>query len=137
MKKIVLSFLLIGVTGVVFGQETTTSTTKPQIAQEFPIQKEDWKSKMEKYWKKMKKELNLTSEQDLKVQNLYENHFIEVKKNMEENKKKMQEFMQSKQEYNDTEMKKILTPEQYTKWKGMMEHKKAKLHKKFPQKLEK
>ena len=132
MKKIVLTaaFSLIGATGVAFGQDTTTSTTKPQIAQEFPIE-----SKMQQYWKKVNKDLNLSSEQNIKVQNLYENNFIEQKKMMEENQKKMQEFMQSKQEYNDTEMKKILTPEQYTKWKGMMEQKKSKHHKMTPQEL--
>ena len=48
---------------------------------------------MQQYWKKVNKDLNLSSEQNVKVQNLYENNFIEKKKMMEENQKKMQEFI--------------------------------------------
>ena len=70
MKKIVLTaaFSLIGATGVAFGQETKMATENQNVAKLSTSQKGgEMPNKMKKKWEMMKKELNLTPEQEVKI----------------------------------------------------------------------
>jgi protein CpxP len=124
MKKVIFSLILMGSTGLVFAQAT------PELQTE---KKTELNSKMQKHWDNMKKELNLSPDQELKMKALYENEALEVKKMMSSNnqvdKEKMKQEMKAKHEQTEVEMQKILSPEQYSKLKSMMEKKSAKLKK--------
>ncbi len=74
------------------------------------------------------KDLNLTADQENKIKALHEKNAADMKQKMADRKNdrmKMKEEMMAKKQQNDAEMQKILSPEQYTKWQGMMAQKKA------------
>lgn len=123
MKKIFLSALFVAGIGMMTAQQTTDQKT---------AQQKEWKKdtvKMhEKKWDSMKKELNLTPEQEDQIKALHEKHRGEMKamKSQERAAKKSQRAERMQQ--RDSEMKSILTPEQYGKWQEM---KKTKMRKKY------
>jgi protein CpxP len=125
MKKVIFSLMLMGSTGMVFSQATTELQT---------AKKAELNSKMQKHWNDMKKELNLSPDQEEKIKVLHENEALEMKQMMSSNnqvdKEKMKQEMKARHEQTEVEMQKILSPEQYSKLKSMMDKKSAKLEKK-------
>jgi Tfp pilus assembly protein PilV len=124
MKKVIFSLMLMGSTGMAFSQATTELQT---------AKKAELNSKMQKHWNDMKKELNLSPDQEEKIKVLHENEALEMKQMMSSNnqvdKEKMKQEMKARHEQTEVEMQKILSPEQY-KLKSMMDKKSAKLEKK-------
>ncbi|WP_407478361.1 hypothetical protein [Elizabethkingia meningoseptica] len=128
MKKIVLSLMLMGATGFVFAQQTTPNTQ--QTKADWQAKKQQMQEKRQQHWEQMKKDLNLTADQENKIKALHEKNAADMKQKMADRKNdndrmKMKEEMMAKKQQNDAEMQKILSPEQYTKWQGMMAQKKA------------
>ena len=71
--------------------------------------------------KMMQAELNLTSAQVAQIKALQDKKMAERKQNasqMQEQRKAKMEAMKARQEQWNAEMRKILTPEQYTKWEA-------------------
>ncbi len=109
MKKIIMALSLMIATAT-FAQE------QPKMEKSYPNQ-EQRKQKQQEHLDKMQKDLNLSPEQVQKIKAMQDEHFSE---------------METKKKDHDAEMKNILTPDQYQKWKKqkeeMMEGKKG-MHK--------
>ncbi|OPB93427.1 hypothetical protein [Elizabethkingia ursingii] len=123
MKKIVFSLLLMGATGFAFAQQTT----EPMKA-DSQAKRQEMMQKRQQNWDQMKKDLNLTADQENKIKALHERNAADMKQKMAERKtdrENMKQDMKAKKEQNDAEMKKILSPEQYAKWNDIKAQKKA------------
>lgn len=90
------------------------------------------KEMQEKRFEKMKSELKLTPEQEVKMKALMEKNREANKAKRQEMKKKMKEENKAQREAMRAEMEKVLTPEQMEKFKQMRkaEKKERKEHKK-------
>lgn len=111
MKKLILSaaFLAIG---------TFTMAQQKQMIKKDPAQMEQ---KREERMKMMKTELNLSDAQVTQIQALQDKKMAERKANqpqMQAERKAKMEGMKAKKEQWNSEMKQILTPEQYQKWEA-------------------
>ncbi|AIL44116.1 hypothetical protein [Elizabethkingia anophelis] len=129
MKKIVFSLMLMGATGFAFAQQTT----EPMKADR-QVKRQEMMQKRQQNWDQMKKDLNLTADQENKIKALHEKNAADMKQKMAERKtdrEKMKQEMKAKKERNDAEMKKILSPEQYAKWNDIKAQKKAEHHNKM------
>ncbi|AJW63716.1 hypothetical protein OZ664_07820 [Elizabethkingia sp. HX WHF] len=123
MKKIVFSLLLMGATGFAFAQQTTEPMKADRQAK-----RQEMMQKRQQNWDQMKKDLNLTADQENKIKALHERNAADMKQKMAERKtdrENMKQEMKAKKEQNDAEMKKILSPEQYAKWNDIKAQKKA------------
>ncbi|MCL1662743.1 hypothetical protein BAS09_10975 [Elizabethkingia ursingii] len=123
MKKIVFSLLLMGATGFAFAQQTTEPMKADRQAK-----RQEMMQKRQQNWDQMKKDLNLTADQENKIKALHERNAADMKQKMAERKtdrENMKQDMKAKKEQNDAEMKKILSPEQYAKWNDIKAQKKA------------
>jgi Spy/CpxP family protein refolding chaperone len=123
MKKIVFSLLLMGATGFAFAQQTTEPMKADRQAK-----RQEMMQKRQQNWDQMKKDLNLTADQENKIKALHERNAADMKQKMAERKtdrENMKQEMKAKKEQNDAEMKKILSPEQYAKWNDIKAQKKS------------
>jgi len=112
MKKLILSAAFLGLG--VFGFAQTTS-------------KVDYSQKKAEHLQKMKAELNLTDAQVAQLKALHESKAAERKQDMTaKNEDRMQRMKE-----NETEMQKILTPEQFKKYQDLKAKKMAERKEKF------
>lgn len=112
MKKIVFSAAFVVMGTFAMAQQTPMMNKKDPAEME---QKRQEKLKM------MQAELNLTSAQVAQINALQDKKMAERKQNvsqMQEQRKAKMEAMKERQEQWNAEMRKILTPEQYTKWEA-------------------
>lgn len=112
MKKIVFSAAFVVMGTFAMAQQTPMMNKKDPAEME---QKRQEKLKM------MQAELNLTSAQVAQIKALQDKKMAERKQNasqMQEQRKAKMEAMKERQEQWNAEMRKILTPEQYTKWEA-------------------
>lgn len=138
MKKLVLSLALIGFGTFAMAQQNSAPMRDSK----------DHKEMMEKrkadHLAKMQKELNLTSSQVAQLKAMQEKHQAEREQqrmaNQAQRQQKMDALKKDKQQM-DNEMRKILTPEQYTKWHAkkqeMMNNRNKKMDKKWQGKMQK
>ena len=110
MKKVILSAVMIA-----FGTFAMAQQNKMMRKMD-PAQMEQ---KRAEKLKSMQTELNLSDDQVAKIKTLQDNKMAARKANepqmQAERKAKMDAMKQNKDQWN-TEMKQILTPEQYAKW---------------------
>lgn len=126
MKKLVLAIAFIGMGSFAMAQQTTPQDREARRAE----MQQKMQQKEQEHLAQMQKDLNLNASQVEQVKALHEKKKAEMKadfaKNKEVRQAKMEE-MKAKRAQMDTDMKKILTPEQYDKWqadrKAKMEHK--------------
>lgn len=116
---------------VVFGLALTMGTLAfAQQTQPTPQQKAQWDAKkaemqkhrtekMQQHFQEMQTELNLSSAQVTQLKNMHERRAAARKEHME---KQRELHLRNKQEA-ESEMRKILTPQQYTKWEAMKQAK--------------
>lgn len=112
MKKIVFSAAFVVMGTFAMAQQTPMMNKKDPAEME---QKRQEKLKM------MQAELNLTSAQVAQIKALQDKKMAERKQNasqMQAQRKAKMEAMKERQEQWNAEMRKILTPEQYTKWEA-------------------
>ena len=112
MKKIVFSAAFVVMGTFAMAQQT------PMMNKKDPAQMEQ---KRQEKLKMMQAELNLTSAQVAQIKVLQDKKIAERKQNasqMQEQRKAKMEAMKARQEEWNAEMRKILTPEQYTKWEA-------------------
>ena len=112
MKKNVFSAAFVVMATFAMAQQTPMMNKKDPAEME---QKRQEKLKM------MQAELNLTSAQVAQIKVLQDKKIAERKQNasqMQEQRKAKMEAMKARQEEWNAEMRKILTPEQYTKWEA-------------------
>lgn len=112
MKKIVFSAAFVVMGTFAMAQQT------PMMNKKDPAEMEQ--NRQEKL-KMMQAELNLTSAQVAQIKALQDKKMAERKQNasqMQEQRKAKIEAMKERQEQWNAEMRKILTPEQYTKWEA-------------------
>lgn len=124
MKKVVLSLMLMGATGFAFAQ-TTQTTPNQQTQQRGNGQGNQMHQKQQQDWEQMKKDLNLTPAQEAQIKALHEQNKADNKAARDANNDKVKVDRQAKQAQNDAAMQKILTPDQYTKWKAAIDARKA------------
>ena len=112
MKKIVLSAAFVILGTFAMAQQT------PMMNKKDPAQMEQ---KRQEKLKVMQTELNLTNAQVAQIKALQDKKMAERQQNapqMQAERKAKMEAMKARQEQWNTEMRKILTPEQYTKWEA-------------------
>ncbi|SFI22575.1 hypothetical protein [Halpernia frigidisoli] len=118
MKKLLFSIALVGFGTFAMAQQTTNATSK--------MKRGDGKQNMEmrgqKHFDKMKTELNLSDDQVAKLKVLQQNRMADHQQNMAADKTARMQ----KKANAEAEMKKILTPDQYSKWQTNMKDKMAK-----------
>ena len=117
MKKLVLSVALVAVGTFAMAQQTQK------------MQKMD-PAKMEQkradHMKQMQTDLNLSEAQVAKLKVLQDQRMAERRQNapqMQVERKAKMDQMKAKRDQHQTEMKNILTPEQYQKWESMRKEK--------------
>lgn len=124
MKKLVLSLVLMGFGSFAIAQVTPAQQEKMQQRKVEMVRNQE--QKRAQHLAEMQKELNLTQSQLNQIHAIQEKHQAErkaaMKKNQEMRKQKM-EGMKQKMQQMDNEMRKILTPEQYTKWQAKKQQK--------------
>lgn len=111
MKKLVLSFALVGLGTFAMAQQTQKKEITPE-------QKAMYEQRKAERFDKMKADLKLSDAQVNQIKNLQEKNKAQREKMMAERKVQMQEH-KAKREQMQADMKKILTPEQYAKWEQM------------------
>lgn len=111
MKKLVLSFALVGLGTFAMAQQTQKKEITPE-------QKAMFEQRKAQRFDKMKTDLKLSDAQVSQIKNLQEKNKVQREKMMAERKVQMQEH-KAKREQMQVDMKKILTPEQYAKWEQM------------------
>ncbi len=111
MKKLVLSFALVGLGTFAMAQQTQKKEITPE-------QKAMFEQRKAERFDKMKTDLKLSDAQVSQIKNLQEKNKAQREKMMAERKVQMQEH-KAKREQMQADMKKILTPEQYAKWEQM------------------
>ena len=111
MKKLVLSFALVGLGTFAMAQQTQKKEITPE-------QKAMYEQRKAERFDKMKTDLKLSDAQVNQIKNLQEKNKVQREKMMAERKVQMQEH-KAKREQMQADMKKILTPEQYAKWEQM------------------
>ena len=111
MKKLVLSFALVGLGTLAMAQQTQKKEITPE-------QKAKFEQKKAERFEKMKADLKLSDAQVSQIKALQEQNKGQREKMMAERKAQMQEH-KAKREQMQADMKKILTPEQYVKWEQM------------------
>ena len=112
MKKIVLSAAFVILGTFAMAQQT------PMMNKKDPAQMEQ---KRQEKLKMMQTELNLTNAQVAQIKALQDKKMAERQQNapqMQAERKAKMEAMKARQEQWNAEMRKILTPEQYTKWEA-------------------
>ena len=112
MKKIVLSAAFVILGTFAMAQQT------PMMNKKDPAQMEQ---KRQEKLKVMQTELNLTNAQVAQIKALQDKKMAERQQNapqMQAERKAKMEAMKARQEQWNAEMRKILTPEQYTKWEA-------------------
>ena len=112
MKKIVLSAAFVILGTFAMAQQT------PMMNKKDPAQMEQ---KRQEKLKMMQTELNLTNAQVAQIKALQDKKMAEKQQNapqMQAERKAKMEAMKARQEQWNAEMRKILTPEQYTKWEA-------------------
>ena len=112
MKKIVLSAAFVILGTFAMAQQT------PMMNKKDPAQMEQ---KRQEKLKVMQTELNLTNAQVAQIKALQDKKIAERQQNapqMQAERKAKMEAMKARQEQWNAEMRKILTPEQYTKWEA-------------------
>ena len=116
MKKLILTLAFIGMGSFAMAQQTTPQD-KPSKAE----MQQKRQQKEQEHLDKMQKYLNLSQGQVAQIKDLHAKRKAEMKSEFDKNKGDRQakmEEMKAKREQMDADMKKILTPEQYTKWQA-------------------
>lgn len=121
MKKVMLMMGLIMALGTqMVAQQDIKAPLPPKgEALEIPPPPHPSKEMQEKRFEKMKSELKLTPEQEVKVKALMEKNREANKAKRQEMKERMKAENKTQREAMRTEMKKILTPEQMEQFKQM------------------
>ncbi|WP_312075319.1 hypothetical protein [Chryseobacterium sp.] len=118
MKKLILSIALVGFGSLAMAQQTYTPEQKEAKRAEM---QQKMQQREKDHLDKMQKDLNLSKDQVVKVQELHDKRKAERKAEFEKNKDmrmaKMKE-MKDRRAQMDNEMKSILNPEQYKKWEA-------------------
>ena len=110
MKKLVLGAAFLAVGTFAMAQQS------PRMQRMDPVKMEQ---KRAENMKQMKTDLNLSEAQVAKIKVLHDQRMAERKQNapqMQAERKAKMDMMKSKRAQHDSEMKQILTPEQYQKW---------------------
>ena len=110
MKKLVLSAAFLAVGTFAMAQQS------PRMQRMDPVKMEQ---KRADNMKQMKTDLNLSEAQVAKIKVLHDQRMAERKQNapqMQAERKAKMDMMKAKRAQHDSEMKQILTPEQYQKW---------------------
>ncbi len=110
-------------------QEKATSAISPE-QKKAQIMEKNAEIRNRSQLERMKKELNLTDDQVTKIKALQDKKLQEVKAQrikMQEVKKENEETRKTVKNDMDNELKKILTPEQYTKWDTNRKEREAKI----------
>ncbi|UMQ40120.1 hypothetical protein MKS83_11985 [Chryseobacterium sp. Y16C] len=130
MKKLVLAVAFIGMGSFAMAQQTTT-TPQDREAKRAEFQQKRAQMKKE-HLDQMQKDLNLNASQVAQIKTLHEKRKAEMKAEFDKNKEARQakmDEMKAKRAQMDSDMKKILTPDQYDKWqadrKAKMEQRKV------------
>jgi Spy/CpxP family protein refolding chaperone len=127
MKKLILTIAFVGMGSFAMAQQTTPQdkTTKAEMQQKM-------QQKEQQRLEQMQKDLNLNQSQVSQIKDLQAKRKAEMMAEFDKNKGDRQakmEQMKAKRAQMDADMKKILTPEQYTKWQAdrqaKMEQRKA------------
>lgn len=115
MKKLFLSMALVGLSTFAFAQQSQSTTNNMKRGD----MKQNMAMHQQKQMDKMKSDLNLNDDQVMKIKALQDERMEARKNKMAGNKTEKMEKRKDARE----EMKKILTPEQYTKWESHMKEK--------------
>lgn len=134
MKKLfVAALLVVGITA--FAQEREARKGKERLTTE---------QKVDLQVKKMSTDLNLNDKQKEQIKSLVTKQVEkreQKRKELQESKKQdraqMKAQMEANQAATSAEMKKILTPEQFTKWEKLREEKKDKMKERMMERKEK
>jgi Spy/CpxP family protein refolding chaperone len=132
MKKVMLMMSLIMALGTQMVAQQDIKAPLPPKREALDMPLPPSKEMQEKRFEKMKSELKLTPEQEVKMKALMEKNRESNKAKRREMKKKMKEENKEQREAMRAEMEKVLTPEQMEKFKQMRkaEKKERKAHKK-------
>ncbi|KQT21875.1 hypothetical protein ASG31_00585 [Chryseobacterium sp. Leaf404] len=118
MKKLILSLALVGFGSLAMAQQNVTPEQREAKRAEM---QQKMQQREKDHLDKMQKDLNLSKDQVAKIKNLQDQKRAERKADFDRNKDarmaKMKE-MKDKRAQMDQEMKKILSPDQYTKWEA-------------------
>ncbi|MBW8361522.1 MAG: hypothetical protein K0M56_04970 [Kaistella sp.] len=124
MKKLVLSLVLVGFGS--FAMAQVTPAQKEKMQQRRVEMMKNQEQKRAQHLANLQKELNLNQSQVNQIHAIQERHQAERKvamqRNQEMRKQKMEGMKQNMQQM-DNEMRKILTPDQYTKWQAKKQQK--------------
>ncbi|MGS0748225.1 hypothetical protein [Halpernia sp. GG3] len=115
MKKLFLSMALVGFSTFAFAQQSQSTTNNMKRGD----MKQNMAMHQQKQMDKMKSDLNLNDDQIMKIKALQDERMEARKNKMAGDKTEKMEKRKDARE----EMKKILTPEQYTKWESHMKEK--------------
>ncbi|MBC7555872.1 MAG: hypothetical protein H7195_02805 [Chryseobacterium sp.] len=119
MKKLFLSMAFIGLGTFAMAQQTQSSIMQMKHGD----MKQNMEMHQQKQLDKMKTDLNLNDDQVMKIKMMQQERAQSRMNKMAESKDaKMNKRANEKQE-----MKKILTPDQYTKWENHMKNKMSKM----------
>lgn len=114
MKKVVLSAVLLSLGTFAFAQQTPENRE---------MKRQQMQQKMEMHQQQrlneMKTQLNLTDDQVMRLKKLQQDNF----ENRKMDRMAAKKARKAKMEDMQGQMKKILTPEQYTKWHKMRKDK--------------
>jgi protein CpxP len=115
MKKLFLSAAFIGLGTFAMAQHTQPSGNRMNHGN----MKQNMEMHQEKQLDKMKSDLNLNDDQVMKIKAMQKERMKDMQNRMSANKAaKMEDHKDAREE-----MKKILTPEQYSKWETHMKEK--------------
>ncbi|AZA87023.1 hypothetical protein EG349_09635 [Chryseobacterium shandongense] len=117
MKKLVLAVAFIGFGGLAMAQQITPQDRQAKRAE----MQQKFQQKEHEHMAQMQKDLNLNQAQVDKIKALHDKRKSEMKAEFEKNKGERQaraEQMKAKRAQMDSEMKQILTPQQYDKWQA-------------------
>ncbi|REC46340.1 hypothetical protein [Chryseobacterium pennipullorum] len=117
MKKLVLAIAFIGMGSFAMAQQTTPQDKEARRAE----MQQKMQQREQEHLAKMQKDLNLNPSQIAQIKALHEKKKSEMKAEFAKNKEAHQaklEDRKAKRAQMETDMKKILTPEQYDKWQA-------------------
>ena len=121
MKKLVLAIAFMGIGSLAMAQ--TTEARTPKSKEEMVKKMQDMRqAKLDK----MKQELNLTPAQVTQLDQLFQEQAKIRKTEMQVRNKQMMEERKAQADKREADLKKILTPEQYTKYKALKEEQQKK-----------
>lgn len=110
---------LVGLGTFAMAQQTPTSKMEMKRGDK----KQNMEMRQQKHLDQMKSELNLSDDQVMKIKAMHQENAADRKNKMAQNKEEKMQHLKNQKD----EMKKILTPEQYTKWEGNMKEKMGKM----------